>query len=263
MVFGHWQIGIHIQQDGVFGVALVCEKGQWALRRWWHLPLEPGVIADGKINQPEKLTMTLLPWSKTLPRRHHIRLAFPAERTLQRKIPQPAMRLREREQVSWVANTLARELEMAHADLRFDYAEDTLKKAWSVTAAQRKEVAVLLELAESLHLHISAITPDACALQRLLPGLSPPANWLAWRDSTQWLWATRYSWGRQARDTTPSLDELARQLGLQASEGQVCNVPDTLAGFDPWCAIPHRQPPLPSNGDAYAVAIGLALGAQY
>lgn len=259
MAFGHWQTGIHIQQDGVFGVALTCEKSQWALRRWWHIPLEAGVIAEGKILQPEKLFTALLPWSKTLPRRHRLRIAFPAARTLQKKLPRPAMQLCEREQVSWVTNTMARELEMPGEELRFDYSEDRLQNAWSVTAAQSKEVSVLLELAKSLHLHVAAVTPDACALQRLLPWLAPPARWLAWRDATQWLWATREGWGRQPRDTTATVEELALRLGLDISEGQVCH----SGAFDPWCAITHRQPPLPTNGEAYAVAIGLALGERY
>lgn len=41
--------------------------------------------------------------------------------------------------------------------------------AYNVTAAQSKELATLLTLAERLRVHVSAITPDASALQRFLP----------------------------------------------------------------------------------------------
>lgn len=53
--------------------------------------------------------------------------------------------------------------------LRFDYSEDSLSPAYNVTAAQSKELATLLTLAERLRVHVSAITPDASALQRFLP----------------------------------------------------------------------------------------------
>ncbi len=45
--------------------------------------------------------------------------------------------------------------------LRFDYSEDSLSPAYNVTAAQSKELATLLTLAERLRVHVSAITPDA------------------------------------------------------------------------------------------------------
>lgn len=136
-------------------------------------PLPADTVVDGQVKHIDALSQALLPWSKTLPRRHRIRLAFPAGRTLQKTFPRPAMRLGERERLSWVAGSLARELDMAGDDLRFDYREDTLQDAYRVTAAQHKDVAELLELAQSLRLHVAAITPDACALQRLIPLLAP------------------------------------------------------------------------------------------
>lgn len=259
MAFGHWQIGLHIQQGGVYGIALVREKAQWALRRWWQIPLPADTVVDGQVKHIDALSQALLPWSKTLPRRHRIRLAFPAGRTLQKTFPRPAMRLGERERLSWVAGSLARELDMAGDDLRFDYREDTLQDAYRVTAAQHKDVAELLELAQSLRLHIAAITPDACALQRLIPLLAPPVHWLCWRDPGQWLWATRDRWGRHPAQGIDSPEALAAQVALDPGQGQMC---EASAGFDAWCAVPHRQPPLPENGDAWAIAIGLALGEE-
>ena len=259
MAFGHWQIGLHIQQGGAYGIALVREKRQWALRRWWQVPLAEDVVVDGQIKQFDSLSQALLPWSKTLPRRHYLRLAFPAGRTLQKTFPRPAMHLGERDRLSWVTGSLARDLDMAGEDLRFDYREDTLQDAYSVTAAQHKEVAELLELAQSLRLHVAAITPDACALQRLIPLLAPPARWLTWRDPCQWLWATREGWGRLSAQGIDSPEALAAQLGLNPAQGQIC---EAAAGFDAWCAVSHRQPPLPVNGDAWAIAIGLALGEE-
>ena len=159
MAFGHWQIGLHIQQDSVFSVALTPARAGWALRRWWHIPLPLGTVENGQLKAPQQLLTTLLPWRKSLPQRHRVRLAFPAARTLQRKLPRPAMALRENELASWVSHAMARELEMAAAELRFDYTEDVLAQAYSVTAAQHKDVAEMLQLATSLHLNLTSLTP--------------------------------------------------------------------------------------------------------
>lgn len=139
------------------------------LQRWWRLPLENDIIKDGRIVDAQQLAKTLLPWSRELPQRHHIMLAFPASRTLQRSFPRPSMSLGEREQTAWLSGTMARELDMDPDSLRFDYSEDSLSPAYNVTAAQSKELATLLTLAERLRVHVSAITPDASALQRFLP----------------------------------------------------------------------------------------------
>lgn len=259
MAFGHWQIGLHIQQDSVFSVALTAGRAGWALRRWWHIPLPLGTVENGQLKAPQQLLTTLLPWRKSLPQRHRVRLAFPSARTLQRKLPRPAMALRENELASWVSHAMARELEMAAADLRFDYTDDSLEPAYSVTAAQHKDVATLLELAASLHLNLASLTPDACALQHLIPFLPPPARCLIWEDDAQWLWATRAGWGRRSREDLPAVDHLAASLGLESSDIALCTA--AVSDFDPWDAIAQRQPPLPTNGIRFAVAIGLALGA--
>lgn len=258
MAFGHWQIGLHIQQDSVISVALGAGRTGWALRRWWHIPLPKGTVENGQLHAPQQLHTALAPWRASLPQRHRVRLAFPAARTLQRKLPRPAIALRENELTSWVSQAMAREVEMAAADLRFDYTEDALEPAYCVTAAQHKDLAALLALAASLHLNLVAITPDACALQPFIPFLLPPASCLVWEDNWQWLWATRSGWGRRAREDIPTLSELAPHLGLRESDIAVCKED----GFDPWIAVAQRQPPLPTCSARFAVAIGLAMGGK-
>lgn len=258
MAFGLWQIGLHIQQDSVVSVALTHGRSGWALRRWWQMPLPCGTVENGQLRLPQHLLTVLAPWRQSLPQRHRVRLAFPAARTLQKQVPRPAMKLREKALTQWLSHNVARELEMAATDLRFDYVEDTLAPAYSVTAAQHKEVAELLSLAKSLRLNVAAVTPDACALQPLIPFLNPPARCLIWRDSTQWLWATREAWGRQPGDEKLSISNLAARLGL--SEVDVAQCSDEQCDFDPWHAVAQRHPPLPVEGAGFAVAIGLALG---
>ncbi|AHJ76256.1 hypothetical protein [Kosakonia sacchari] len=261
MAFRHWQIGLHIQQDGIFIVALAAGRRGQALRRWWHLPLSSGVVVQGRIKAPDELLDALRPWRQTLPQRHCVRMAFPAGQTLQKKLPRPAVALREPALTSWVSQAMARELEMAENDLCFDFTEDEPGKAYGVTAAQNKDVASLLEIAQALSLHLSSITPDASALQPLLPWLTPPARCLAWCDERQWLWATRESWGRRAREEAENATQLAAVLGLPADEIAQCG--EMPGGFDCWSAVPSRQPPLPDAGERYAIALGLAVARGY
>ncbi|EHE9875205.1 DNA utilization protein HofM [Escherichia coli] len=256
MAFKIWQIGLHLQQQEAVAVAIVRGAKECLLQRWWRLPLANDIIKDGRIVDAERLTKTLSPWSCELPRRHHIMLAFPASRTLQRSFPRPAMSLGEREQTAWLAGTMARELDMEPDSLRFDYSEDSLSPAYNVTAAQSKELATLLTLAERLRVHVSAITPDACALQRFLPFLPPLKQCLAWRDNEQWLWATRYSWGRKLAVGMTSANDLAAMLSVDPESMAICGED----GFDPWEAVSVRQPPLPPPGGDFAIALGLALG---
>ncbi|MTH47723.1 type IV pilus biogenesis protein PilM [Intestinirhabdus alba] len=256
MAFRFWKIGLHIQQHVALAVAVTKLATGWQLQRWWRLPLTPGVIDDGYIRDPELLTRTLRPWSRELPRRHRLHLSFPTGRTVQKSLPRPSMALREREQSAWLGGTLARELNMESDALRFDYGDDALAPAFNVTAVQSREIATLLTLAQTLNLRVAAVTPDACALQRLLPYLPSEQRCLVWRDEAQWLWATRYAWGRRAAGTLDDATALAAQLSLPP-EAIAFSRPDD---FDPWRAVSVRQPPVPDGGHAFAVALGLALG---
>ena len=238
MAFKNWQIGLHLQQQEAVAVAIVRSAKECLLHRWWRLPLENDIIKDGRIVDVQRL---------------------PASRTLQRSFPRPSMSLGEREQMAWLSGTMARELDMDPDSLRFDYSEDSLSPAYNVTAAQSKELATLLTLAERLRVHVSAITPDASALQRFLPFLPSHQQCLAWRDNEQWLWATRYSWGRKLAVGMTSAKELAAALSVDPESVALCGE----GGFDPWEAVSVRQPPLPPPGGDFAIALGLALGKVY
>lgn len=81
---------------------------------------------------------------------------------------------------------------------------------------------------------------------------------LAWRDEKHWLWATREAWGSDACADVGSLSQLAGQLQVPL---RLCiDAGDEASRFDVWQVIHRRQPPLPADGDRYAIALGLALG---
>ncbi|ASV57276.1 Type IV pilus biogenesis protein PilM [Lelliottia jeotgali] len=256
MAFKTWRTGVHIQQDRVLAASLTQERTGWRLRRWWQIPVAAGVIRDGQIIQPQQLVAALKEWSQALPHHHRLFIAFPAARTLQKTLPCPALTLRDSEQASWIASAMSRELEMPPDALCFDYTQDTFSRSFQVTAAQNKEVAALLTLAESLRLHVAAITPDASALANFLPLLDPPAQCVAWRDGQHWLWAMRHQWGRKTADEAKSVADLGALLALN---------PDDIALFgveqrDPFSVISHCQPPLPECGMEFTVALALAMG---
>ena len=249
MAFKIWQTGVHIQQDRVLIVALAREKLSWCMRRWWAIPLDEGIIRDGKICQPEQLVDALRDWRKTLPHYHRAFLSFPAARTLQRALPRPTVALRDSEQLSWLGAALARELEMSADTLCFDYAQDTFSNTFHVTAAQNNEIDTLLALAKTLRLRLVAITPDASALANLLPAVAP-ATCVAWRDDRQWLWAMRHQWGRRITTEAENVSELSALLGLGS---------DDIALFDsrrdPWEILERCHAPLPDCGADYTVAL--------
>lgn len=254
MALKHWQVGLHIQQDKVAIVALQRDRARWRLCRWWLIPLESGGAEYGDVLPSEALLSALRDWRKELPYYHDIHLAFPTGRTLQKTLPAPAVVLREPEQARWVSSAMAQSLAMASDTLCFDYAEDYAHQRWAVTAAQHADIEQLRALAETLRLHVTAITPEACALQRLLPWVTAPACALAWSDGLQWLWATSHGWGCVAHRDAPGLSELAVRLNLEETQLMLCH------RFDPWQAVTRRQPPLPDEDDAFTVAIALAMG---
>lgn len=258
MAFRCWQLGLHLQQDNVLIVALQATRRGWALKRWWQLPLPPTISVA---QSDDALLAVLTPWRRELPWQHSASIAFPASRTLQKSLPCAAMSLGENEQAQWIASAMAQQLEMASTALCFDYHLAEPQGVWNVTAAQQQGVDRLQHLAHRLRLHISAITPDACALRAFLPWLKTREALLVWRYQAQWLWASWEGWGQVALDDAPTLPQLSERLGVSLDQ-LVCCTAQTgeCLSFDPWSALVQKQPPLPASGEGFAVAIALAMG---
>lgn len=256
MAFRCWQMGLHIQQDNVFIVALQRTRSGWGLRRWWQLPLPPSAQQDDAA-----LLAVLKPWRRELPWQHAVRVAFPANRTLQKKLPLASMTLRDAEQKQWIASAMSQQLEMNADALCFDYHLAESAACWNVTAAQQGDVARLQHLAKTLRLQVTSITPDACALQALVTQTEVQDAVLVWPDHQQWLWASREGWGHCAFQDARSLTQLADWLSINPQRLVRCSA--LAAGercFDPWSAVVQKHPPLPVNGDDFAVALALAMG---
>ncbi|KFC04731.1 PilM family type IV pilus biogenesis protein [Trabulsiella guamensis ATCC 49490] len=258
MAFRCWQVGLHIQHERIVIVAVQRERVGWSLRRWWSIPLPASAAERGIVIQSDCMVKVLRSWRRELPLQHQVALAFPASRTLQKTIPRPAMTLRERDSTQWVASHMAKRMEMDAAALCFDYAPDDSPREYRVTVAQQREVVALQQMAQKLNLQAVAITPDASALHHFLPYLAQPEQGVVWRDADAWLWATNNRWGATEFSQAVTISELRSHVQQPLT---LCTAqPATEPHFDPWSIIIKRQPPLPPDSDAFAVAIALALG---
>ncbi|HAT1681794.1 TPA: pilus assembly protein [Klebsiella oxytoca] len=261
MAFRNWRIGMHIQQDHIAIVALLHERSRWALRRWWNIPLMPGTVRQGMVVDVESLAHQLQSWRRELPLQHQVCIAFPAARTLQKQLPRPQISLRESEQATWITSAMAQQLEMPASSLCVDYAQSAAVDGWRVTAAQRLDVNALCRLATRLRLRVVGIVPDASALSAFIPWLPVETQGLAWRDEASWLWATAENWGYCLCSDAPSFPHMVSRVN--AGVFRLCtSAPCDGQSFDAWSVIDRLQPPLPSCGDSYTVALGLALGAR-
>ncbi|MDX6019444.1 pilus assembly protein [Scandinavium sp. V105_16] len=238
MAYSHWQAGLHFQQASIVCVAVQKTRSGRALRRWWQLPMETDA-------SEQHLIAALRRIQREMPRFHRLVAAIPAADTLQRQLPPPQMILRESETAQWVASTVAKQLEMPSETLAFDY-HTADNKSYSVTAVRRRDVELLQQRLHAAGLNLCAIAPDASALQNFLPWIAKEVPGVCWQDRQQWLWATREAWGCSA-------DAPADML--------VCTTqPESGLSFNPWFPLNQLQPPLPQQGDAFAIALALALG---
>lgn len=78
MAFRNWRLGMHIQQDSIAIVALLHERSHWALRRWWRIPLPPGLVRQGMVADVSALGSRLAAWRRSY--RRSIRLVSPFPR---------------------------------------------------------------------------------------------------------------------------------------------------------------------------------------
>ena len=163
MAFRNWRIGMHIQQDSIAIVALLFERSHWALRRWWRIPLPPGLVRQGMVADVSALGSRLAAWRRELPAQHQINIAFPAARTLQKRVPYPQFALREREQATWIASAMTQQLAMPASSLCIDYAPTSVD-----AIAVRSQLPVAELLPQLLELELAGwLAQSACGFVRI------------------------------------------------------------------------------------------------
>ncbi len=152
MAFRNWRLGMHIQQDSIAIVALLHERSHWALRRWWRIPLPPGLVRQGMVADVSALGSRLAARRRELPAQHQVSIAFPRCAHCKSVFRIPSSPCGKREQATWVASAMSQQLAMPASALCIDYAPTSRDDGWQVTAAQRLDINVLRELAGRLRL---------------------------------------------------------------------------------------------------------------
>lgn len=252
-----WKIGIHIQWDGVRGVGLQRRREGWQLKKWWYFPLADATDRNGLSLIGEPLINALQTLRAELPS-HHLRIAFPARRTLQRTMPLPES-LCESECHDYVTANTAKALQMPPGSLFSDYAPNAARTTLSVTAAHRQEVDEVIGLIERVGFVHYALTPDACALTSFFPYAPPQIQGIAAWDGEQWLWATRERWGCQSQG---GIDSLSQTLSIPLSQWLYCHslAEEGVSACNPWQWLTWMHPPKAPDEWRFAVALGLAMG---
>ena len=258
MVSRVWNTGLHLQQDGVRAVALQRRREGWQLNRWWYFPFADVKDRSGPLADNAALLNALQALRAELPSHHHLRIAFPARRTLVRTLPLPS-RLSESECQAYVTASNAKALQMPPGSLLSDYCPDAAQTTLSVTAAHRQEVDDVTALMARAGFTHYALTPDACALTSFFPFAASQVQGIAAHDGEQWLWATRDRWGCQAQG---GMDVLSETLSLTPSQWLCCgeSPEQDYPVCHPWRWLTWQHPPKAPDEWRFAVALGLALG---
>ncbi len=262
MAFGNWRIGLDIQKDALRAVAISQRRGIWRLQRWWRLP------CDGD-DEEKRISAALNGWYRQLPLGYYLCVGFPTRRTLQREIPSPPPGLSELQCAHYVASATGRQLQMPEQTLCLDFCSVFAESRFAVTAARASEVGRLAAMIRQARLRLTAIAPEACALFSFLPFISHHDDsdmadcCLVYRTAAEWLWVCQDRWGSIPCHEAPDCATLCQRLATTPRR-LVCCSPGALTGdgvrdFNPWLALSRLQPPLPEEGDGYAIALGLAL----
>lgn len=269
MMFATWQIGLDIQHESIRAVAVQRQRQGWQLRHWWQLSLPEGTFRDGLLMNAEAFTKALADWRKELPVRHQLRVSFPTQRTLQRSVPAPDMRLAEPACEAYISSATARQLQMSPGQLCWDYLpSQDVAAPHLIVAARQTDVAALLKSLAAIRLYPAALTPGACALPALVtPCQLEKCQYLVHHEGNHWLWAstdTPPRWGWADTQATPTIFDLCQQLKtgpelIALSDALPAPLPEGVLPLDAWRTFSRLQPPLPRHGGIFTVAIGLAI----
>ncbi len=137
------------------------------IHRWWRLPLENDIIKDGRIVECSGwLTRCYRGVANCRSVINYVGVSRQSHITA--VISTPVDSLGEREQMAWLSGTMARELEWIRTPCASITAKiHSVPPISDCRAKQRAGNAAYS--GRKVAVHVSAITPDASALQRFLP----------------------------------------------------------------------------------------------
>lgn len=277
MPFQRWQVGLDIQDSSVRALALQRMRQGWQLRHWWASALSPGVMQEGRIQQPQHLSTLLMQWRRQLPRSISLRIAFPVQLVLQHSIGAPDRRLKEPERAGFIAASAARQFPLDSQSLVLDYRTEGVNDGTLLlTAARRAELERWQSCLAAAGLYPQAVDIAPCALRRMALAAEVPATaLLLHRLDSGWLWvapaAAPFRYGLLALNTGAEVEEhptvltqrchraFGEQVTIACSGMGQTEIPQGMLSWSPLQAFRYLQPPLPAKPTEFTLAGGLAL----
>nr|CDS56141.1 putative pilus assembly protein [Serratia symbiotica] len=276
MFYQSWQVGLDIQNHSVRALAVQRRRNGWQLRHWWQHKLSQAVLRDGCLEHSDALIQVLRQWRVQLPKYISLRIALPAQRVLQQRMPQPDARLKEPQRNDYISIQGLKQFPLDGQTLALDHRLSPPDTATLLlTAARRQELQQWLHCLHQADLQpqVVDITPCALRVMALAAGL-PAVAGLMHRLDHEWLWVAPHG-GPFAYGVLPAsepdglisaLRALQTAVGSPGTDLQVC-YSSILEGpppagcqlWSPLSAFRQLQPPLPTQPSAFVLAGGLAL----
>jgi len=263
MAFHTWQIGLDIQNRQICALALQPRRDGWQLRHWWQQRLPQDTLRNGVLQSSPELMAALTALRQRLPRRYSLRVGLPSRLVLQRQLPLPVQPLNAPALEHYVQAAARRLFPLEPNALALDYRHDALTGQLCVTAARLESIdqwaAPLLQA--GLKPQVFELTTDALKRLAQQAALSSGAV-VVLQQAQRWLWSD----GQTATDAGEpiALETLRQQAFPQATHlfwcaAQPTATPAHVTPFSPFDLFRYKQPPLPENPGAFALAAGLAL----
>ncbi|MHA7848963.1 type IV pilus biogenesis protein PilM [Serratia sp. D1N4] len=270
-----WQVGLDIQSNCVRALAAQHRRSGWQLRHWWQQALPQPVLRDGCIEKSEMLITLLKQWRNRLPRHISLRIALPAQRVLQHRLPLPDYRLREPVRHDYITTQGLKQFPLDSQTLAMDYRiAPPNTSQLLLTAARQQELQQWLHCLQEADLQpqVIDITPSVLCAMAAFAGLTCDAG-LLHRLEQEWLWvaprSTPFAYGvlpvgeiestQQAlaamRMACPALGDKPVYYSSVLDEA----LPAGVVSWSPFTAFSHLHPPLPAQPTAFVLAGGLAL----
>ncbi|AKJ40896.1 pilus assembly protein PilM [Pragia fontium] len=279
-----WQVGLDIQENGFYSLAVQRQRYGWQLRHWGYQPIATVQNQGASSVIPQQVISALTQWRQKLPKRVSVRMALPAGSILQQSIPMPAPPLSLQEQ-SWLVDAslnklfplAAKELAIDYRVLDYPESAGRVNQSIVVSAARRSEVDGWLQALAEADIFPEIIDTAPCVLRSMAQLAGVADNSLLFHQlPRQFLLvsplehAFLYRLMPNELMTCAERIESARQLYLLAGGErvqQVCysgvddgeGLPPSVDYWSPLVAIRQMSPPLPDTPHQWVLACGLAL----
>jgi pilus assembly protein HofM len=267
MAFQRWQVGLDIQNGQLCALGIQRRRNGWQLRHWWQHALPHDTLSHGALHSSPTLIAVLQRFRQQLPRNISLRIGFPPQAVLQRALPMPSMQLREPELGRYAAAAAERLFPLTASELALDYRTTFQPQLWLTAARQSVLQQWLTTLNQAgLYPDIVELTCNALRTVGKLMRLSDGAA-LIHQLSDHWLWympgrpETVSGWmpGLLATDSEQLSQLLPGACDLWFSAGISAEMLTGMQPLQPLSLLQLMQPPLPTDGGMFTLALGLAL----